>query len=30
VTILRTGLLGRDAEGETASTEPSGDKSKSS
>jgi len=30
VTILRTGLLGRDAEGEPASTEPSADKSKSS
>jgi preprotein translocase subunit YajC len=30
VTILRTGLLGRDAEGEPASTEQSADKSKSS
>jgi preprotein translocase subunit YajC len=30
VTILRSGLLGRDAEGEASSTEPSADKSKSS
>ena len=30
VTILRSGLLGRDVEGEAASAEPSADKSKSS
>jgi preprotein translocase subunit YajC len=29
VTILRTGLVGRDAEGESSSTEPSAEKSKS-
>jgi preprotein translocase subunit YajC len=30
VTILRSGLLGRDTEGEASSSEPSADKSKSS